>query len=326
MTGPDPGCTTVTSMDPAPDHQRPRQDRCVTPDGVGLAVYDFGGSGDDLLLVHATGFCAEVFVPLARALGEDYHCWGLDLRAHGRSDRPVDGNFAWSGFSVDVLAALDHLGLVRPWAFGHSCGGASILLAEEARPGAFRSLYCFEPVVVREPMEWLAAENNPLSVGARRRREAFPSRDDAYLNFSSKPPFSNLDPEVLGCYVDAGFQVIPAEDGGDGRAVRLACRRDDEAEIYTHGASHGAFRHLSEITCSVALSCGADTDAFGVSFLEADATQLARSTLEVLPGMGHFGPLEQPLPVAASIRGSFDRVRSGGGSGRRSASDDTPRP
>jgi pimeloyl-ACP methyl ester carboxylesterase len=306
----------------------------VTPDGVGLAVYDFGGSGDDLLLVHATGFCAEVFVPLARALGDDYHCWGLDLRAHGRSDRPVDGNFAWSGFSVDALAALDHLGLDRPWAFGHSCGGASILLAEEARPGTFRSLYCFEPVVVREPMEWLAAENNPLSVGARRRRETFPSREDAYLNFSSKPPFSNLDPEVLACYVDAGFQGIPAEDGGDGQAIRLACRRDDEAEIYTHGASHGAFRHLSEITCPVALSCGADTDAFGVSFLEADATQLARSTVEVVPGIGHFGPLEQPLLVAESVRQSLERARSGGvdaarsgeAEAPRSASGDTPRP
>ncbi len=269
-----------------------------------------------------------------RLLATRYHCWGLDLRAHGRSDRPLDGNFAWSGFSVDVLAALDHLGLDGPWAFGHSCGGASILLAEEARPGTFRSLYCFEPVVVREPMEWLAAENNPLSVGARRRRETFPSREDAYLNFSSKPPFSDLDPDVLACYVDAGFQVIPAEEGGDGRAIRLACRRDDEAEIYTHGASHGAFRHLSEITCPVALSCGADTDAFGVSFLEADAGQLARSTVEVLPGIGHFGPLEQPLLVAESIRRSFDRVRSGGADvGRsggadvgRSASDDTPRP
>ena len=342
MTGPDPGCTTVTSMDPAPDHQRPRQDRCVTPDGVGLAVYDFAGSGDDLLLVHATGFCAEVFVPLARALGADYHCWGLDLRAHGRSDRPLDDNFAWSGFSTDVLAALDHLGLDRPWAFGHSCGGAALLLAEEARPGTFRSLHCFEPVVVREPMEWLAAQDNPLSVGARRRRETFPSREDAYLNFSSKPPFSNLDPEVLDCYVDAGFQVIPAEDGGDGRAIRLACRRDDEAEIYTHGASHGAFGHLNEITCPVALSCGADTDAFGVSFLEADATQLARSTVEVLPGIGHFGPLEQPLLVADSVRRSLDRARSGGVDdawsggagghrsggvgGHRSASDETPRP
>ena len=47
----------------------PGRDRCTTPDGVGIAVYDFGGHGPDLLLVHATGFCAEPFGPLARALG-----------------------------------------------------------------------------------------------------------------------------------------------------------------------------------------------------------------------------------------------------------------
>jgi pimeloyl-ACP methyl ester carboxylesterase len=300
-------------MDTAPDDYRPRQERCSTPDGVEIAVYDFGGHGDDLLLVHATGFCAEVFVPLARSLGEHYRCWGLDLRAHGRSGRPADGDFAWSGFSTDVLTVIDQVGLERPLAFGHSCGGASILLAEQARPGTFRSLYCFEPVVLTEPMAWLASENNPLSVGARRRRETFPSTEDALVNFSSKPPFSTLDAEVLAWYVDAGFEVIPPEDGGDGRAIRLRCRRDDEAEVYAHGATHGAFAHLHEITCPVALSCGELTDAFGLSFLEADAAELARPTVEVMAGVGHFGPLEQPPAVAHSVHRAFERTLGTGG-------------
>jgi pimeloyl-ACP methyl ester carboxylesterase len=188
----------VSSVDP--DH-RPRQDRCTTPDGLGVAVYDFGGDGTDLLLVHATGFCAEVFTPLARSLDDRYHCWGLDLRAHGQSDRPGDGDFAWSGFCLDVLATIDHLGLEESAAFGHSCGGAAILLAEEARPGTFSSLYCFEPVVFDEgegTMGQALAEDNPLSSGARRRRETFPSAEDAFLNFTSKPPFADLDPEATG--------------------------------------------------------------------------------------------------------------------------------
>jgi pimeloyl-ACP methyl ester carboxylesterase len=283
------------------DGHRPISQRCTTPDGLGIVLYDFGGTGHDLLLVHATGFCAEVFGPLADQLSKEFHCWGLDLRAHGRSDRPADGNFEWSGFATDVRAAIDRLGLDHPFGFGHSCGGAAILLAEEATPGTFRALYCFEPVIFPEPIDQTIFERNPLSKAARRRREEFPSADDALANFSSKPPFSDLDPEVLELYVHAAFELVPQVDGGDGRAIRLRCRRDDEAEVYAHAASHGAFARLSHVECPVTLACGETTDAFGLTFLEADADQLPHPTVEVVPEVGHFGPLQRPAVVAASM-------------------------
>jgi pimeloyl-ACP methyl ester carboxylesterase len=288
----------------APHRDHPGRDRCTTPDGVGVALYDFGGGGADLLLVHATGFCAEVFVPMARALGDHYHCWGLDLRGHGRSDRPIDWDFAWSGFATDVATAIDHLDLDRPFGVGHSCGGAAVLLAEEARPGTFRGLYCFEPVVLPDPPDGTPralVEGNPLSAGARRRRETFPSAEDAFLNFCSKPPFAELDPEALRWYVESGFEVLPADEGGDGTTIRLRCRRDDETAVYVGGTSHGAFGRLPEIGCPVTLACGAETDGFGPSFLEADAARLRRPTVEVLEGIGHFGPLQRPDLVADSV-------------------------
>ena len=188
---------------------------CTTPDGVDLAVYDFGGTGPDLLLVHATGFCAGVLLPLAGALSDRFHCHAVDLRGHGRSGRRADGDFAWSGFATDVLTVVDRLGLDRPLGFGHSCGGASLLLAEQARPGTFAGLYLFEPVVLPDRTAPFPVEENPLSRGARRRRETFPSADEAFVNFSSKPPFDDLDPDVLRRYVEDGFEVVPAADGGD---------------------------------------------------------------------------------------------------------------
>jgi len=268
---------------------------------VGVEIYDFGGRGPDLVLVHATGFCAEVFTPLAARLGERFHCWALDLRAHGRSDRPSDGNLAWTGFASDVLAVVDHLGLDGPFGFGHSCGGAAVLLAEEQRPGTFRSLYCFEPVVAPGTPDPERIANNALSAGARRRRETFPSPEEALANFSSKAHFSDLDPVALRAYVHGGFEVIPAQDGGDGAAVRLRCRRDDEAAIYAQGFSHPTYRRLHEIGCPVVLSCGEQTDSFGPAVLEADALELRHARVEVLPGIGHFGPLQRPTLVAASV-------------------------
>jgi pimeloyl-ACP methyl ester carboxylesterase len=278
---------------------------CVTPDGVDLAVYDFGGTGDDLLLVHATGFCAGVLLPLARALSGHFRCHALDLRGHGRSGRPADGDFAWSGFATDVLTVVDRLGLDRPAAFGHSCGGAALLLAEERRHGTFRGLYLFEPVVVPDQALAAMAGENPLSAGARRRRESFPSADDAFVNYSSKPPFGDLDPEVLRRYVEDGFEVVPADEGGDGRTIRLRCRRDDEAETYVHGSTHGAFARLGEVHCPATFAYGGRTDAFGSAVMEADAARTARGTVASYPDLSHFGPLERPDEVAAGVRAAL---------------------
>lgn len=281
---------------------RPHRDRCTTSDGVGVEIYDFGGrSHRELLLVHATGFCAEVFTPLARHLSDEFHCWGLDLRGHGRSDRPVDGDFDWTGFAVDVAEVIDHLGLDRPDAFGHSCGGATVLLAEQAASGTFESLYCFEPVMFPGPPSDAPIEENPMSAAALRRRETFPSPELAFANFSSKPPFSSLDPEALIAYVEGGFEPVPAEEGGDGQAIRLRCRREDEAAIYARGFSHHAFDRLPEVGCPVTLSCGEDTDSFGPDILETGAARLPHSRVEIIPGIGHFGPLQQPEVVANSI-------------------------
>ena len=282
-----------------------RRERCVTPDGVGIAVYDFGGEGPDLLLVHATGFCAEPFGPLARELGGRFRCWALDLRGHGRSDRPHDGDFSWSGFATDVLAVIDHLGLDRPFGVGHSCGGATVLLAEQARPGSFRSLYCFEPVVMPDAARARMAGQNPLADGARRRRETFPSADEAVANYASKPPYADLDPDALRLYVAGGFEVVPADEGGDGRAVRLRCRRQDEADTFTAALAHDAFARLPDVRCPVTLSCGAETDAFGPRLMRADAARLPDARIEVLPGMGHFGPLQDPPAVASAVIGSL---------------------
>ena len=63
----------------------------TSPDGVRLAVHDLGGDGPPLLLSHATGFHGHVFAPLAAALSARFHCWAIDYRGHGSSERPTDG-------------------------------------------------------------------------------------------------------------------------------------------------------------------------------------------------------------------------------------------
>jgi pimeloyl-ACP methyl ester carboxylesterase len=252
------------------------------------------------MLVHATGFHGRVLSPLARSLSGHFHCVAPDLRGQGESESPTDLDFNWEGFGADVLTALDALGLEGLVGVGHSCGGAALLLAEQARPGTFSSLYCFEPVVFPSEKPPSPDLSEPLARGARQRREIFSSRAEAYANYASKPPLETFDADVLAAYVEFGFEDLP--DG----TVRLRCRGENEARIYENGFRHCAFSRLGLIECPVVLACGGESYDFTPGAMGLLAERLPNGRVEVLAGLGHFGPLEQPGAVAESVIRALD--------------------
>jgi pimeloyl-ACP methyl ester carboxylesterase len=276
--------------------------RLSTDDGVELATYDLGGDGPPLLLCHATGFHALVWLPVAAHFAQRFHCLAFDCRGHGASGKAPDGDYDWRAMARDAMAVVDGLDLGRPLAAGHSAGGALLLLAEQDRPGLFRSLYCYEPVV--PPVDpGPPDEHAPLLAGnTRRRREVFPSRAAALANYAGKLPFSRFDPAALQAYVDYGF-----DDLADGQ-VRLRCRREDEARVYEKALFHGAFRRLPEVGCPVTLVCGAALAHFGPEAIGAMATRLPTATTEILADVGHFGPMERPAKIADSITRAFGDI------------------
>ena len=269
----------------------------MAADGTVVAFYELGGTGPPLVLAHATGFHARVWDPLVDQLADLFRCVGFDQRGHGGTPAPPDGDFDWRGFALDALAVVDTAALGRPFGFGHSAGATALLLAELARPGTFRALYCYEPVVAPPgPGPFPAPPGRDLAAGARRRREVFPSRQDAYEHFGAKPPLSLLAPAVLRAYVDHGFEDLA------GGGVRLRCRAEHEARTYEGGMSHGAWGRLGEISCPVTVACGSLSDAFGPAVAALQASQLGDGRTEVFEGLGHFGPLEDPAAVAAALR------------------------
>jgi pimeloyl-ACP methyl ester carboxylesterase len=259
---------------------------------VGIAAYDFGGAGPPLVLAHATGFHAHVFEPLIEHLRALFHCYGFDERGHGASGVPADGDFDWRQSAADLLAVSDHFGLDRPLGFGHSCGGALLLLAEQDRPGSWRAMYTYEPVV---PSSEGDGADNPLAAGALRRRADFASRAEALAGFSARPPFSALEPTALSAYVEHGFVDQP--DG----TVTLACRPQSEAATYRAAPLHHAWDRLGEVTCPVTVAGGADSTHFSPEANGAVAARLPRGSAEILPRLGHFGPLEDPARVATAV-------------------------
>jgi pimeloyl-ACP methyl ester carboxylesterase len=51
------------------------------------------------------------------------------------------------------------------------------------------------------------------------------------------------------------------------------------------------------------------SDTFGAALVDAVVDRLPRARGEVVPGVGHFGPLEDPALLARSIRSAFASER-----------------
>lgn len=97
--------------------------RIAGPAG-GLNVADGGSGGVPVLFLHGFGGNASHWAAQLDHLRPNRRAVAMDLRGHGRSDRPADGDFAVESQAADVAAVLDGLDIARAIFVGHSLGGA----------------------------------------------------------------------------------------------------------------------------------------------------------------------------------------------------------
>ena len=266
----------------------------LSTDDVTLALHDLGGLGPLLYLSHATGFHGRAYLPIAAALADRYHCVAPDYRGHGDSTLPSHGSMEWKGFGEDAVAVVGTLSARPLFGFGHSKGGAALLMAELARPGSFAALVLFEPIVFPPDPDRLAGPSTMAS-SARRRRNEFDSFEQAYENFASKPPLSSFTPAALHAYVDYGFR--PTGRG----TIELKCAGETEARVFEGGATHRTYERLGEVACPVLVMAGEDGDEGPSAISRAIADGLPRGTFSRFGQLSHFGPMEDPALVADQI-------------------------
>jgi pimeloyl-ACP methyl ester carboxylesterase len=277
--------------------------RLIDRPGGPIALWEWGGSGQPLLLVHPTGFHARVWDVTAEALtAAGFRVGAVDVRGHGDSAAPdpADFDYAWPKLVDDIDAALSVLSPsgAPVAAAGHSMGAALLALTEIERPGTFSSLWLFEPIVFPGPPAAEAQHDFPLAVGARRRRAAWPSIGAARDAYASKRPLDALDPRVLDAYVEHGLRA--GSDGG----FTLKCRPEVEAQHYAIAPMNGAWERLAALRPHTRVLCGGDSRDISPTLAGRIASLIAHATLEVWDGHGHFGPLADPERAAASIAAS----------------------
>lgn len=87
--------------------------------------YRTHGRGEPIVLIHGWAsngrHCEEL--GYAAGLASDFEVILPDLRGHGDSDTPGNGDFSDAAFASDVIAVLDNRGLASAHVFGYSLGG-----------------------------------------------------------------------------------------------------------------------------------------------------------------------------------------------------------
>jgi len=116
------------------------QDNYFDAGGVRLRYVE-QGKGDPVVLVHGFTNTADIWWAsgIAQDLARDHRVVALDLRGHGKSDKPHDPAKYGREMGLDIVRLLDHLGIRRAHVVGYSLGGHITSQLLTLRPERFIS-------------------------------------------------------------------------------------------------------------------------------------------------------------------------------------------
>ena len=103
----------------------------VGPAGEHIALARWGEN--DLgkpaaLLLHGTGFVAEVWGEVATELASRYTVYALDRRGHGDSHKPASDRYHFQDFAEDLCHVIEALDRSNIFGIGHSAGAVKVPL------------------------------------------------------------------------------------------------------------------------------------------------------------------------------------------------------
>jgi pimeloyl-ACP methyl ester carboxylesterase len=236
-------------------------------------------------------------------LRRDFDVRTTDMLGHDPR-YPVRDN--WHTLVDELIAQLEAHG--QPAILvGHSLGGAVGMLAAHRRPDLARCVVMLDSPVVAgwRAGVWRVVKalglRERLSPGAiaRRRRNVWPSRADAFAHFIAKPIFRAWAPGALDDYLDHG--LAPHPDG-----VQLRFDRDVEAAIYST-LPHDMERVLrAPFPVPVGFIAGTDSEELRQAGL-AGTRRLVGDNLVTIEGT-HLYPMEKPQLTADLTRAMIARL------------------
>lgn len=249
--------------------------------GINL-YYEDQGTGEPILFIHGLGSSGQDWELQAAAFSPHYRVITLDLRGHGRSDKPA-GPYTMSQFAGDAAALLQSLGVASAHVVGLSLGG-----------GVAFQLAVDQPALVRS----LTIVNSAPEMVPRTFKERFTIWQRlAIVHLMGLPKMATvLSPRLFPDPAHAHLRQLFAE--------RFA-QNEKPAYLASLRALIGwsVTPRLGDINCST-LVITADQDYTPVALKEAYVAKMPNARLAVIPNAHHATPMERPEAFNA-VLGEF---------------------
>jgi pimeloyl-ACP methyl ester carboxylesterase len=262
--------------------------------GGAMAALDLGPSNRpvDVIFSHANGFNGRTYRSILTPLAGSLRILAIDLRGHGATTLPttIEGREGWPQFRDDLLALMAAVVEAPVVLAGHSMGGTSSLLAAAVAPGRVKALALFDPVVMPSdlsPNAEVLLQDNPLALGAARRRATFPSKAAVVQAYLGRGAFKTWSAEQLADYVEAGFR-----DTGAGEVTLTSTPEWEASNFRTH--NYDAWAAFRESRCPIRVLRAENASTFRLDGREAELAATGRIEIETVPATSHFLPMERP--------------------------------
>lgn len=282
---------------------RPAPTFATLPSGVRLH-YRIQGEPGKPWLVFLNGLLSDttMWAGVLPLLTSDFRVLTFDSRGQGRSDAPEEGPYRTSLLAQDAWELFRVLNIEKPWLAGLSNGSAMSLELLVEHPDAFAGAVLTSSVPKIDFAMELKAEHwaRCLEVGG------------PLMQFDAVAPFLWGDRflEVRHGVLRAYHQIVTG--GG-------ASSRGDEGRTDHSGGNpksmHGNLHQirgtngwditdrLAKITVPVLLLAGAEDLLTPPWKCLETAKGIPGARFEVIPGIGHAFPVEDPKGYAARLRG-----------------------
>jgi pimeloyl-ACP methyl ester carboxylesterase len=264
----------------------------VNVNGIRLHTLDWGGEGEPIVVLHATGFLGRIYRPLAERLCAIGHVYSYDQRGHGDSAVAPDGAYDWTLTMKDLEGFIATMGWRSVRAIGHSAGATAIGGLAAERPDLVSRAVLVEPVIFESPTAPELGWRNPFIEMTLKRKRVFDSVEAMYSNFDRKPPYSTWRKDILRDYCEFGTR--PARDG----KRELKCTPEIEAKLYETAVEFDGFQRILNCKIPLLIMFGARGDSLGATLSGKIADQLKTAQVIDVPDAGHFLPMEKPEYVA----------------------------
>jgi len=286
----------------------------IGPDDARIALARWGETNSGkppALLLHGTGFVAEVWDEVASELAARYTVYALDRRGHGDSHKPAPDRYHFQDFAEDLCRVIEALDLSDIYGIGHSAGATDLLLAAKLLPQRFSRLFVMEPTIMdprsaRSDVTGLSDFATGAVRGVLRRQAEFDSADAVFARYRAAPAFAGWTEPSLRAYINHGFAPL-----GDGR-VRLCCTPEIESavlqpifeameQIYTGDIRGNPFSWLADISCPVRIATTEKSWAIYKAMAARAAGLIPAASRHSFDGVGHCVAQEDPTLLLEAL-------------------------